>query len=75
MYHELVRGTTIELREAALGEAPEVLDSVHMALAAGELILAVEHAVMVVAVENQTVISLPTVRVNGRAFKHKAREL
>ena len=61
---------TVELREPPLREAPEVLDAVDVALAARELVLAVEHAVVLVSVEHETVIRLPAVRANRGMLKN-----
>ena len=57
VYYELIRIATVELGESALGETPEVLDSVYMAFPSGKFILAVKNSVMVVSVENQAVVS------------------
>ena len=54
-----------ELREAHLGETPEVLDAVDVRLPAGELVLPVVHAVVFpVAEVDQAVIPSPAVRVD-----------
>ena len=55
-----------------LGESPKVLDSVYMTFSSGKFVLAVKNSVMVVAVQNQAVVSLPAVRVNRRAFERKS---
>ena len=80
MYHKFVGITSVEFGEPPFGEAPRkqslhVLDSVHMAFPSCEFVFTMENPVVVVAVENQAVISLPAVRMNRRAFKHKARVL
>ena len=62
------------LRNELFGH-PHILDSVHMVFPSCEFVFTMENPVVVVAVENQAVISLPAVRMNRRAFKHKARVL
>ena len=72
VYYELVRIATVELGESALGKTPEVLDSIYMAFSPCKFVLAVKNSVMVVAVENQAVVSLPAVLMNRRAFECKS---
>ena len=66
--HEFVGITTVEFGEPPFGEAPEIFDSVHMAFPSCEFVFTMKNTVVVVAVENQAVISLPAVRMNRRAF-------
>ena len=61
VYYKLVRIATVELGESALGETPKVPDSVYMTFSSGKFVLAVKNSVMVVAVQNQAVVSLPAV--------------
>ena len=72
VYEELVRIPTVELGKSALGETPEVLDSVYMPFSLGKFVLAVENSVMVIAVQNQSFVSLPIVLMNRRAFERKS---
>ena len=75
MYHKFVGITTVEFGEASRKQSLHVLNSVHMAFFSCEFVFTMENPVVVVVVENQAVISLPAVRMNRRAFKHKARVL
>ena len=75
MYHKFVGITTVEFGEATRKQSLHVLDSVHMVFPSCEFVFTMENPVVVVAVENQAVISLPAVRMNRRAFKHKASVL
>ena len=58
--------------EAQLGEAPEALDAIDVIPAARELVLMMVDAVMLVATQNQAVIRLPAVGINGGLGKHLA---
>ena len=60
----------VELCEPSFREEPEGLNRVYVALSAGRLIFAVIGSVMVVAVEDESVLGLPSVRVNCAALKH-----
>ena len=66
---KLVRRNAVELREPPLREAPKALDAVHMRLPSHEFVLTVEDAVVVVAVENETVVRSPAIRVDSAAFE------
>ena len=66
---ELVGRNTVELGQTAFSVAPEALDAVNVTLATSELISAMEDPVVVVAVENQTIIRPPTVGVDRGPFE------
>src|ERR1039457_1158680 len=71
-----VQSSTVEaakLRQAPLGEAPEVLDAVDVRLVLHELVAAMIHPVMLlVAQVHQTAVALPTIRVDDAAQGHLA---
>ena len=72
MQDELIILDSVELRESSFGEGPEGLYAVDVAFPAHELVLAVKDPVMVVAVENEAVVGLPSVGVDRAAFEHFA---
>ena len=69
MQDELIFPDSVELRQPSFGERPEGLYPVNVALAADELVLAMEDSVVVVAVEDQPVVGLLAVGVNRAAFE------
>ena len=70
---EKVVGTdATQLEEAKFAVAPEALDAIDVIFAARELVLMMVDAVMLVATQNEAVIGLPTVGVNGGFGEHLA---
>ena len=65
MQDELILLDSVELSEPSFGERPKCLDAVYVALAARELVLAVEDSVMVVAIEDESVVGRPAVGVSS----------
>ena len=55
-------------------EAPKALDPIDVIFSAGELVLVMVDAVMLVAAKNEAVIGLPAVGINGGLGKHPALE-
>src|SRR5665213_2607282 len=58
--------------EAKLGVAPKALDPVDMVFPPGELVFVVMNAVVLVPAQNQAVVRLPAVGVDGGLGKHPA---
>jgi len=70
---EKVLGTdAAQFGEAQLGKAPEALDAIDVVFSAGELVLVMVDAVMLVAAQDEAVIGLPAVGINGGLGKHLA---
>ena len=68
---EKVLGTdAAQFGEAQRGEAPEALDAIDVIFSAGELILVMVNAVVLVAAQDEAVIGLPAVGINGGFGKH-----
>lgn len=62
---------TVELREAALGQAPKAFDAVDMVRAVGELIIRMTDPEMFLVPDiDQTVVAPPTVRVDDGLGSH-----
>ena len=70
--HELIRSAAVELRKPPLGKAPEILYPVDMAFSAHELVMRMEHPVVVVPVHYKPIIALPAVSVNHRVIQYFA---
>ena len=68
---EKVVGTdSTQFSEAQFGEAPEAFDAIDVIFAARELILMMMNAVMLVATQDEAVIGLKAVGINGGLGKH-----
>lgn len=62
-----------ELRQAHLGETPEVLDAVDVRLPFHELVAAMIHPVMLLVAQiHQAAVTLPAIRINHTAQGHLA---
>src|SRR5277367_1168394 len=62
-----------KLRQAHLGEAPEVLDAVDVRLVLHELVATMIHPVMLLVAQiHQTAIALPAIRIDDTAQGHLA---
>ena len=70
---EKVVGTdAAQFGEPKFGKAPEALDAIDVVFSAGELILVMVDTVMLVTAQDEAVIGLPAVGVNGGLGKHLA---
>ncbi len=69
MGQELLGGRAVEFGEPPFREAPEGFDPVDVVLPAGELVLRMEHAVMVAPVQDEPAVRFPSVRIGGRTFE------
>ena len=58
--------------EAQFGKAPEALDAIDVIFAAGKLVLMMVDTVMLVTAQDEAVIGLPAVGINGGLGKHLA---
>ena len=68
---EKVLGTdAAQFGETQFGKAPEALNAIDVIFAAGELVLVMVDAVMLIAAQDETVIGLPAVGINGGFGKH-----
>lgn len=61
-----------QLEEAKLGVAPKALDPVDVVFATGELVLMVMNAPMLVAAQEQAIVTEPSLSVDGGFGKHLA---
>ena len=70
---EKVFGTdAAQLGETQFGKAPEALNAIDVIFSAGELVLVMVDAVLLVATQDEAVIGLPAVGINGGLGKHLA---
>ena len=65
MQEEFLIGEAVELRQSAFCEGPEGFDTVHMVSAACKFVFAVEDAVVVISIEDEGIIGLPSIRKHG----------
>ena len=67
MVVKVVPADATELGQAKFGKAPERLNPIDVAAASGELIFMMMDAIVLVALQDEAVVSLPSIRVNGAA--------
>lgn len=61
---------TIKLCHSSLAEAPERFYSVYMIFSSCKLILTVKYSVVVISIENEWIISFPSIGINNRSFEY-----
>ncbi len=73
MKEKRFRVATVKLGQASFGEAPKRFDAVDMRLAASKFILAMEHTIMIITIQNQAIVGRPTIGVDRAAFEDLPR--
>jgi hypothetical protein len=64
-----LRRTAIELGKTSFGITPKRFHSIDMRLSSYKFILMMEHPIVIVTIQNQSVVSSPTIGVDGGTFE------
>ena len=68
MKMKFIWGSTIEFTHSSFRKAPKGFNAVHMILSSGKLIVTMIDSIVIIAIENKSIIACPSICIDRRSF-------
>ena len=70
MKMKFIWGSTIEFTHSSFRKAPKGFNAVHMILSSGKLIVTMIDSIVIIAIENKSIIACPSICIDRRSFQY-----